>query len=399
MQQTNNWYSSKWAIVFYHLLTWLVTLFLPYLMRPVLEQQPSSAVNISGNAFSKGELHAPPPGRRDDTSAFFGSRKEGFENHRKDRGPGPHSGMGPAFFANVAMSLSLLWIALFYLNAYLLIPKLIYHRKLVSYILLQLLIILSISVSFGYLFKFHSMGNGNRFPMPLLFNVFPFLFVQAGSLAFRMIVDKIKEEKLMKEKENEGLKTELSFLRSQISPHFIFNVLNNMVSLARKKSDLLEPSLIRLSGLMRYMLYESDETRVLLSKEIEYLQSYIDLQTQRFGNDIIIIVDIEMSDDNYFIEPMLLIPFVENAFKHSASSIYKPTIAIGLKMIEGVLNLTVQNHFDSTFNDSMSTVDPTSGIGLNNVKRRLSLLYGNNHSLLITANNGIYIVSLQITLV
>ena len=98
-----------------------------------------------------------------------------------------------------------------------------------------------------------------------------------------MFSDQIKNETKAKERETENLKTELSFLRSQVSPHFMFNVLNNMVALARKHSDQLEPSLIKLSSLLRYMLYETNEQSVALEKEVEYLQSYIDLQQQRFG--------------------------------------------------------------------------------------------------------------------
>ena len=112
----------------------------------------------------------------------------------------------------------------------------------------------------------------------------------------------------MKERENENLKTELSFLRSQVSPHFLFNVLNNMVAMASLKSDQLEPSLIRLSGLMRYMLYESDETSVTLLREIEYVNSYIELQKIRYAKSLGIRVDMDPGD-NQLIEPMLLDPF------------------------------------------------------------------------------------------
>src|SRR4249919_2252133 len=100
-----------------------------------------------------------------------------------------------------------------------------------------------------------------------LFVIFPYLFIWAMSTVYWFVTDKISSEQRMKERENENLKTELSFLRSQVSPHFLFNVLNNMVALARKKSDLLEPSLLKLSSLMRYMLYETDEQRVPLEKE------------------------------------------------------------------------------------------------------------------------------------
>ena len=104
----------------------------------------------------------------------------------------------------------------------------------------------------------------------------------------------------------------------------MFNVLNNMVALARKQSDQLEPSLIKLSSLMRYMLYETDEEKVSLEKETKYLQSYIDLQQQRFGKKVIINVTMYQADKMYDIEPMLLIPFVENAFKHGTGLIKCP---------------------------------------------------------------------------
>src|SRR5215210_8289006 len=113
-----------------------------------------------------------------------------------------------------------------------------------------------------------------------------------------MFRDKLQADRLASEKETENLKTELAFLRSQVSPHFMFNVLNNMVSLARKKSEQLEPSLIKLSSLLRYMLYETDEEKVLLEREVEYLQSYIDLQKQRFGSKVKVNLVIDNFDRN-----------------------------------------------------------------------------------------------------
>jgi sensor histidine kinase YesM len=226
------------------------------------------------------------------------------------------------------------------------------------------------------------------------FNFFPILFILACSTAYRMVNDKIKEDSLQKEKENENLKTELSLLRSQVSPHFMFNIMNNMVSLARKKSDLLEPSLIKLSSLLRYMLYETDE-KVPLQKEIEYLQSYIDLQKQRFGNNVLIKASMENINEHYEIEPMLLIPFVENAFKHGTGLIENGEIDVELRTEKNMLSFSVRNKFNESTEE---TKDKSSGIGLPNVQRRLDLLYGNKHSLLITKQNGWFIVSLQIIL-
>ncbi len=208
-----------------------------------------------------------------------------------------------------------------------------------------------------------------------------------------MTRDRLKADKLAKEKENENLKTELSLLRSQVSPHFMFNVLNNMVSLARKKSDILEPSLIKLSSLMRYMLYETNEEKVSLEKEIDYLHSYIDLQQQRFGKKLTVNVSIDTVDGPYQIEPMLLIPFVENASKHGTGLIEDAIIEINLSAQRNILLFTVRNKYDPLSKDIKDT---SSGIGLNNVMRRLNLLYANEHTLMITKENNWFVVSLQI---
>jgi LytS/YehU family sensor histidine kinase len=209
-----------------------------------------------------------------------------------------------------------------------------------------------------------------------------------------MVKDKIEAEQMASEKENENLKTELSLLRSQVSPHFMFNVLNNMVALARKRSDQLEPSLIKLSSLMRYMLYEADEDKVALEKEIDYLQSYIDLQQQRFGAKVQVNVSLQLPENGYEIEPMLLIPFVENAFKHGTGMISDARIDIELRAKQGLLQFSVMNKY----NEEFEIKDASSGIGLTNVKRRLNLLYRNNYQLLINKKEGWFVVSLQLHL-
>ncbi len=211
-----------------------------------------------------------------------------------------------------------------------------------------------------------------------------------------MFLDRAETARQVSEKETEHLKTELAFLRSQISPHFMFNVLNGMVALARKKSDLLEPSLIKLSSIMRYMLYENDDEKVPLEKELEYLQSYIDLQKQRFGKSITVTTSIQPVDKNYCIEPMLLIPFVENAFKHGTGLAQDAYISICLAAANNVLDFSVTNRFAE---ESADIKDKTSGIGLNNVYRRLNLLYKNSHKLDIKKNDGSFTVSLNLNLV
>jgi len=132
-----------------------------------------------------------------------------------------------------------------------------------------------------------------------------------------------------------------------------------------------------------------------LKKEIEYVESYIDLQKQRFGKNITIEVSLNNIDNHYHIEPMLLIPFVENAFKHGTGMIADAAISVELAAKNNLLQFTVRNKF----NDASGEVkDKTSGIGLTNTKRRLNLLYGNNHTLLINKKDGWFTVSLQLNL-
>ena len=287
------------------------------------------------------------------------------------------------------------WIALFYLNAYLFYTRLAVVKKYLFFLLSQVGALVVISLVHWILFNALVRVSEYNLINFLAFNAFTYLFVLSASIAYRLILDKIATDKTQQARENENLKTELSFLRSQVSPHFMFNVLNNMVALARKKSDLLEPSLIKLSSLMRYMIYESDVPSVPLEKEIEYLQSYIDLQQQRFGNNLTVQFTADELNGHHELEPMLLIPFVENAFKHGTGMIENPVIEIELRVKNNILFFTVRN---KTSDAGQDTKDHTSGIGLSNVQRRLNLLYGNNHSLMITRKDCWFIASLQLNL-
>lgn len=146
---------------------------------------------------------------------------------------------------------------------------------------------------------------------------------------------------------------------------------------------------------MRYMLYEADEEKVSLDKEMEYLQSYIDLQQQRFGNKVRIRTDFQTDNDHYQIEPMLLIPFVENAFKHGTTLIEDPMININLRAEKNLLRFSVENRYNGS---TLEEKDKTSGIGLANVKRRLRLLYNEAYGLDIYDKDQLFITTLQIQL-
>jgi two-component system, LytTR family, sensor kinase len=342
------WYSKKWVIVLLHVAAWVFFFSLPYLLRsPENNKQPA---------------------------------------------PRQSGGTDPGFYFSICMNIS--WATLFYFNAYILIPKFIYKKKYwqftAAHAIAFICMLIEINLLFILFFKSTHFDSRNVF-----FNFLIYLFIFSLSTAYQLIGDKVKSDKLAQEKQNESLKTELSLLRSQVSPHFMFNVLNNMVALARKQSDLLEPSLIKLSSLMRYMLYEADEEKVSLEKEMDYLQSYIDLQQQRFGKKVQVKVHMHTMDNQYQLEPMLLIPFVENAFKHGTGMIEDAQIDIDLEAEKNILQFTVSNKYNPA---SVEIKDKTSGIGLANVKRRLNLLYGKNHTLLISTNDNWFVVSLKINL-
>jgi sensor histidine kinase YesM len=289
---------------------------------------------------------------------------------------------------------STFWIALFYINISFIFRKLFIKKQYSEFVIVH--VIFFILLFFADRFSTtHILQRNFDVRGFFIFNIFPYIFIMACSSAYFMILDKIKNDRVAKEKENETLKTELSFLRSQVSPHFMFNVLNNMVALARKKSDILEPSLIKLSSLLRYMLYETDEEKVPLDKEIEYLQNYIDLQKQRFGSNLQISFNHAETEHGYFIEPMLLIPFVENAFKHGTGFIKDACISIKMYTENDEMFFSVNNKFNP---ETKEIKDKTSGIGLANVKRRLKLLYENSHTLTINKTDNNFIVTLQLKL-
>jgi hypothetical protein len=290
---------------------------------------------------------------------------------------------------------NILWVGPFYLNVYLFLPKLFYSKHYLPYAACLLASFAGVLTIHAVLFDaiierpWFSWIGAMGFLLP------QFVLMAAVSTTMRVVTDKWVADRLSRQRQEENLKTELSFLRSQINPHFIFNILNNLVALEQMKSPELGPTILKLSGLMQYMLYDTDEERVSLSREVEYLQSYIDLQRQRFGQKVPITVLFETPPQEYEIEPMLLIPFVENAFKHGVGLIENPGIEITLRVRSGVLYFAVRNKYNP---NSAELKDKGSGIGLGNVRRRLKLLYASQHRLLVSHGEGWFLVSLELNL-
>ena len=294
-------------------------------------------------------------------------------------------------------SLLIMLAALFYLNTTLLIPKLFLNGKGLIYIFFWIGFIILIGfLNAGWGSLLDSVGIPSRhhsFSRRFAYPIFPCLLVFALSTAIKISNEWFKNEKQIKEMENEKLTAELAFLKSQVNPHFLFNILNNICSLARKKSDDTENALIKLSQIMRYMLYESKDERVSLEKEVEYLKSYIELQQLRISDKVVINFNINGDTESMMIEPLLLIPFVENAFKHGVSYMDASIINILLNIKQNELNFMVDNTIAVKRDTSLPS---DSGIGLKNVVRRLELLYPGKHTLHVKDDGVIYTIDLQI---
>ncbi len=294
-------------------------------------------------------------------------------------------------FRNLNTATIAFWMGFFYLNAAFLVPYFLYKRKYILYITALLFLYSVIILLHGSLFPLFVPTHDFRFFRSAAHNAMPFLFTLAASTTYQILSDRMKADSEASEKQKENLKSELSFLRSQISPHFLFNVLNNIVAMVRLGSSELEPTVIKLSSLLQYMLYETDEERVLIKNEVDYLQSYIDLQQMRFSSSLDVQVYFDVKDEWEAIEPMLLVPFIENAFKHGNGLQKNPEIHISLKVENRQLDFQVKNRYILT--DKVK--DKIAGIGLVNVKRRLDLLYKNRHELKINKSGDWFIVSLK----
>ena len=290
-----------------------------------------------------------------------------------------------------------------YVNLYVLIPRLLGRKKYLFYVLC-VLALLAITAQLNIFIYSHAID----FFLPGYFFVSNFDFLQlvqfgAVYLAittllklsrawFKLLESKNHLAKLEREKAN----TELLFLKMQINPHFLFNSLNNIYSLALKKDTMAPDSILKLAEVMRYMIYESNENEVPLQKEINYLNNYIALQRLRIRNNESIVFEVTGSPEGWFIAPLILLVFIENGFKHGIkASIYQSFVNILIMVGNGHLHMTVENSkgvIDDVEKDSFR------GLGLENVKRRLDLLYPGQYELTITDTEESYRTILQLPL-
>lgn len=308
---------------------------------------------------------------------------------------------------------------LFYLNYFVFIPKLLEKRKIWVYLLI---VIISVTVfSIGVDLVFHSrfakpphlmVQEDSHRPAHMESDGFKgdrppetgspframslFLTITMVSIGIRMTSVWFRTEQNKRDLENDKLKAELAALKAQVNPHFFFNVMNSLCSLARKKSDETENYIIKLSEVLRYNLNDLTEDKVPLDKEIQFIQNYIDIQHLRLPLLHPVSIRIKGSPDNYLIEPMLLFPFVENAFKHGSGYSSYLFINIQLTIEDCKLEFVIENSCAGSDTDVETPI--SAGIGIQNARRRLNLLYPEKHALIITKESGIFKVKVNLDL-
>jgi hypothetical protein len=299
--------------------------------------------------------------------------------------------------------LNILFIGVFYLNFSVLIPKFLLNQKIVTYIIISLSLILFFIFVIEPLLKnqlkshFIEEELNNRFQRPRDGNInlrppILLLLFFAFSTCIKLVSEWYKSEKERTIAASQKVNSELSFLKAQLNPHFLFNTLNSIYSLANKKSDNTTVAIVTLSELMRYMIYEANEEFISLEKEIDYIKNYISLQLLRLKDSSGVHINVH-GDLNYKIEPLLLISFIENAFKYGTDYKGKTDIKIKITIQNNELCLEVVN-----ISSLQNTINKNSGIGLENIKNRLQLLYPNAHTLEITNHKKSFEVNLKIKL-
>jgi len=292
-------------------------------------------------------------------------------------------------------------VAIFYFHIDFLFPKFLNRRQWYLYILFLISVLLGLTVLETYIdFLFiqrYPTAYVNTFPELLEENILTHLvLVLFPSYLYRLTSDWFKNERQKQRLKEEKLSAELSFLKAQINPHFLFNTLNNLFAMAHQNNDpSTATGIAKLARMMRYMLEESEVAWVSLEQEIENLKNYMDLQSMRFAADDPVEIDIVQQGEfnGKLIAPLLLIPFVENAFKHGINLREKSFISIEINIVEDQFRFQVKNslHLKKLEKES-------HGIGLENVRTRLALLYPNEHHLTIDSNNQVFNIELWIQL-
>lgn len=311
----------------------------------------------------------------------------------------PHPSLSWEIFANHFTQRDLitycLGLCFFYTSYYYLIPTFYFEKKYVIYVLATAIFFciliyfprLLVTIDSNEYYEFTKKAQPKSFLFEIKHHVLLFFGILFAALALK-INDKWKKSR------SEKLISELSYLKAQINPHFLFNTLNSIYSLAIEKSEHTATAIVTLSGMMRYTISDTAEKFVSLSKEMNYINSYIELQKLRLGDTVIVNYIVDGAINDKTIAPLVLIPFIENAFKHGVNPEETSQIDIQISVSDIYLYLHV---FNLKVPHSVQTQLRT-GYGLENGRSQLKILYPNKHSLKIENKNLSFTVSIKINL-
>jgi two-component system LytT family sensor kinase len=296
----------------------------------------------------------------------------------------------------LVMTLTMVFLcAVFYTNYLLLIPRFLLKRRWVPFfssnLILLLLFLLYQLLSSHWLITAGLPDSLADFPGP---SIPMYIIVVIICYGAKLSVEWRRTELANHNLAAEKAAAEISYLKKQINPHFFFNTLNGIYALAIKKSELAPQAILQLSNMMRYVLYDCEAEKVTLDKELKYIRSYIDMQSFRLTENNKISFHVSSCNDCAEILPMLLIPFVENAFKFGISADDDTTILIDINWNSKTLSFFCQNEKKI----SRAAHSEQHGIGIKNVQKRLHLSYPDRHELNIQENEEIFSVNLTLQL-
>jgi two-component system LytT family sensor kinase len=284
-----------------------------------------------------------------------------------------------------------------YITNYVLIPRLLYKKRYFLFALIFVVMIFSSSVIkmniLGHLINNPALIHWRENLRGSLYNnIIPHFFLVIAGAAVKLMLDYGKLQQRIVETAREKAEAELNFLKSQINPHFVFNSLNSVYFLIHKDNAEARGALHKFSEMLRYQLYEVKDDTIPIEKEIQYLKDYMDLQHLRKDEKYTVQFNVAPDVKGFSIEPLLLIPFVENAFKHISHFPDQPNfVKVDLMLVNGHFVFSVVNS-----RETQPSTEKQGGIGLNNVRRRLELLYPGRHELKIDHTEAIYSVQLNL---
>ncbi len=290
----------------------------------------------------------------------------------------------------------------FYFVAYFLVPRMLWQgRKTLFWLSSAVVFLLVMVFRLQWENWYWLLKNGEYFHLPLSKtskNLFRDYAVIALGVCLKVIRDWDKKDRLASRLQAEKRGAELQFLRAQIHPHFLFNTLNNLYGLALKGSPHTPDSILKLSGLLDFILYECNAERIPLRKELDLIGHYIELERLRFGDRLALSFHTPGTPDDLLVAPLLLLPFVENAFKHGAANSESDVVFVKIDLYTEGRTLHFQVENSKSSRPRAGKDDDHKGIGLRNVEKRLELLYPGGFELHKTDGADVYLIALKLRL-